>query len=177
MTPKLVLDPTLIIDQRHYLNIVKDYQINNTYNNNYIFVYYVHRKKNEMKTFVEKASKELNLKIFDFQLNNNSLVEDFLFYIKNSKSVISNSLHCTIFSIIFKKPFIAFNFNFTGSERLKSLSELLGFQERIIDINQNPNINLLNTPLKINHKTFTKMKGKSIDFIKRNLKLYKNKIF
>ena len=60
------------------------------------------------------------------------LVEDFIYYLKNSKGVITNSYHCTIFSIIFNKPFITFNYEHTGIERIKSLSELLGFENRIV---------------------------------------------
>ena len=105
---KLVLDPTLIIDKKYYLNLIKNYQIDYNYTNDYIFFYHVNAIKYEMKSFIEKAKKELNLKIYYFKLDNSSLVEDFLYYLKNSKAVITNSLHCTIFSILFKKPFITF---------------------------------------------------------------------
>ena len=177
ISPKLVLDPTLIIDKSYYLNLIKDYKVDNIYSHNYIFIYHVHRIKIEMKAFVDKVEKELNSQIYYFKLNNKSLVEDFLYYIKNSKAVITNSLHCTIFSILFERPFITFNFNDTGIERLKSFSELLGFEERIIYNNQKPNINLLSTPIKINKKIFKEKKIESINYIKRNLKLYRRNIF
>ena len=132
ISPKLVLDPTLIIHKKYYLNLIKDHIFDTNYDNNYIFVYHVYPIHNKMKSFVEMARKKLNYKIYYFKLDNESLVEDFIYYIKNSKAVITNSLHCTIFSIIFNKPFISFNYNETGIERLKSFSELLGFSKRII---------------------------------------------
>ena len=112
-----------------------------------------------------------------YNLNDKSLVEEFIFYIKNSKAIITNSLHCTIFSVLFERPFITFNHNETGIERLKSFSELLGFEERIVYNNQTPNITLLSTPLKINKTTFIKKKEESINYIKNNLHLYKKSIF
>ena len=178
ISPKLVLDPTLIINKNYYLNLIKDYNINSNYRpNNYIFVYHIYNIKSEVKSLIEKAQKELNCKVYYYNLNYNSLVEEFIFYIKNSKAVITNSLHCTIFSVLFERPFISFNHNETGIERLKSFSELLGFEERIVYTNQTPNITLLSIPLKINKSTLSQKKEESINYIKNNLKLYKKSFF
>ena len=175
--PELVLDPTLIINKKYYLDLIKDYSPKNNEifsdNINYIFVYYVYRLEIDMQSFAQNAGNNLNYKIYFYKLNNDSLVEDFIYFIKNSKAVVTNSFHCTIFSILFQKPFISFNYNYTGIERLKSLSELLGFQNRIAYVNKTPSLNLLKIPPRINYKTFLQKKRDSIDYIKRNLNLYK----
>ena len=150
ISPKLVLDPTLIIDKKYYLDLIKNYKskINNT--ENYIFTYIVYRLEKDMESFINESRDRLNYKIYNYGINNESLIEDFLFQIKNSKAVITNSFHCTIFSMFFEKPFITFNYNYTGMERIKSLSELLGFENRIIYVNQKPDMSLLNIIPKIN---------------------------
>ena len=108
ISPKLVLDPTLIIDKKYYLNLIKEYKsdVNDTIN--YIFVYILYKPQNKIESFVKRIKRETNFKIYYYNMNNYSLVEDFIYHIKNSKAVITNSFHCTIFSILFSKPFISF---------------------------------------------------------------------
>jgi hypothetical protein len=173
--PKLVLDPTLIINKKYYLKLIQNYKSDINETMNYIFVYKVGYFNKNMTSFIDKAKEKLNYSIYDFHMDNKSLVEDFLYHIQQSKTVITNSLHCTIFSIIFKKPFITFNFKSNGFERLKSLSELLGFKNRIVDNNNiiNQNISLLTIIPKINYKILNEKRVESLEFISRNLKLFR----
>lgn len=175
ISPKLVLDPTLIIDKKYYINLIKNYKSNIIKKGSYIFTYIVSRSRaeKEMEPFINEARDRLNYKVYNYRMHNDSLIEDFLYHLKNSKAVITNSFHCTIFSILFKKSFITFNYNYTGMERLKSLSKLLGFENRIFYINQKPNISLLNIIPNINYEILDKKRKESIDFIIRNLNLFK----
>ena len=59
ISPKLVLDPTLIIDKKYYLNLIKNYKSRINGNINYIFVYNVYKISTELKSFLEKAEKKL----------------------------------------------------------------------------------------------------------------------
>ena len=102
-------------------------------------------------------------------MNKNNIC-DFIYYLSKSKAVITNSFHGTIFSIIFNKPFIAFNLNGTAKERLKSLGNLFGVGNRIISDNQKINTSLLKTSLIYNYSFFKRLKVNSINFIKKNLK-------
>ena len=156
ISPKLVLDPTLIIDKKYYLDLIKGYNNNRTKNENYIFTYIKLNYEKDIKPLIKEAKKSFNYSIYNYIINNNSLIEDFLYHIKNSKAVITNSFHCTIFSVLFEKPFITFNYNNTGMERIKSLSELLNFENRIIYENQKPDINLLNISPIINYQIINK---------------------
>ena len=168
INPTIVLDPTLLINKKYYLNIIKNYKCNIHINNNYILIYRIGSNKN-INNLAIKAKQQLNYKIYDYYLNKNSTIEDFIYLIVNCKAVITNSYHGTLFSIIFNKPFISFNKKSGAKERLISLGNLFGFSNRIFDFNQNPNIRLLITPLKINYFVFHNLRKKSINYIKKNL--------
>ena len=168
--PEIVLDPTLLIEKKYYLNLIKNYKKNKKINKNYIFVYKIgHIGLKEIKMYIVKASSELNINIYEYKLENNKKIEDFIYYLDNCKAVITNSFHGTIFSIIFNKPFISFNWKGSAEERLKSLGKLLGVENRIVSNNQTIDTKLLTTPLIYNKSILEKFKVKSINFIKKNL--------
>jgi len=173
ITPELVLDPTLLIDKKYYLKLIKDYRNNNDYNiNNYIFIYTfgnIKKPRHRMNRLYE----ELILrgeKIYDYNLHNNQTIEDFLYYISNCKAVVTESFHGTIFSIIFNKPFITIARRGLPLERFKSLGKLLDIENRIIYYNNISNINLLSSPLNVNYSLIEELKIRSINYLKKNLK-------
>jgi hypothetical protein len=84
--------------------------------------------------------------------------------------VITNSFHGTVFSIIFKKPFITFFFKNSPKERLISLKEALQIKGRFYEYNQTPDIKLLTTPLRINSHLLNSLKIRSINYLKKNLR-------
>lgn len=97
---QLVLDPTFLIDKKYYLNLIKGFKGNLTKDNSYIFIYNIGNDQNIIK-IMKSSSKELNLGIYYFPLNNDSSVFNFIYYIVNSNAVITNSYHGSVFSIIF----------------------------------------------------------------------------
>ncbi len=105
----------------------------------------------------------------------NLYIENFLKCINNSKAVITDSYHGTIFSIIFNKPFITFINNHRGNTRFTSLKELLNIENRILisNINIKPDISLLKQAFVINQTLFDFMKNKSINYLMKNLFHYK----
>jgi hypothetical protein len=164
--PLFVLDPTLLIDKKYYLNLISNYK--RASNENYIFVYLI---LNEIKTinFIKYASKQLSYKIVNVRLEENDSIKKFIYGIVNCKAVITNSFHGTIFSIIFNKPFISFIFKNSPKERLISLKNAFNIQNRIFEYNQFPDINLLKTPLNINYTLINSLKNQSIAYLKKNL--------
>ena len=100
-------------------------------------------------------------------------IEKFIYGISNSKAVITNSFHGTIFSIIFNKPFISIIFKNSPKERLYTLKKLFNFKNRIIEYNEYPDINLLKTPLNINETLMELLKKQSINYLKTNLEIQK----
>ena len=170
-----VLDPTLIIDKKYYLNIIKSYK-SNYKNNNFLFIYKVNFAKplkdlSVMDNLIKNTSELFNYKQFIVSLYDIDAVAKFLYGIYYSKAVITNSFHATIFSIIFKKPFISFKTN--DDERLNSLRESLGLKSRIIEYDKIPDISLLNQPLIFNFVKLNYYKKRSIKYLKNNLNIQK----
>ena len=93
---------------------------------------------------LEKLSVDKNISvliILDESQSDSEKVDlnDFLKYFKNSKAVFTDSFHGTIFSIIFKKPFITLRNIERGGERFFSLLIPLNLTHRLFE-----NVNCIN---------------------------------
>ena len=60
-------------------------------------------------------------------------IEDWLWYFYNSKCIITDSFHGTIFAIIFKKPFITLKNYQRGDERFISLLRPINLIHRLFE--------------------------------------------
>ena len=174
--PEFVLDPTLIIDKKYYLDLVKDYNKKIIFNfeEEYLCVYQLD-KNMLIRNLIKKASKKFKYKIYNIDLQEKNYIENFIFYMNISKAVITDSFHGSIFSIIFKKPFITYLNKGRGSGRFISLIKTFNLSNRIIFPKKfnKVNINLLKTPLNINQSLLNYLKNNSINFLKKNLNLTK----
>ena len=166
--PEFVLDPTLLIDKKYYLNLIKNFERNKKKDSKYIFCYNLGNSRG-IFNLLDKASKKLNFEYYHFPLNNDSLVENFLYYLINSQAVITNSFHGTVFSIIFNKPFISIYLPRKKS-RINTLGNLFNVSERLFTLKEDINLDLLVTPLNINYEILKKERRRSINFLKKNLK-------
>lgn len=63
-------------------------------------------------------------------------LQEWLWYYSHAKAVATDSFHGTIFSIIYKKPFITLINKKRGAQRFISLLEPLGLRERLLDTPQ-----------------------------------------
>ena len=149
--PITVLDPTLLINKKYYLDIIKDYQGQVVINKKYIFIYTLFKSKFLVKA-VENASMIFDYENYYFRLNNSSSIHNFLYYLVKSNAVITDSYHGTVFSIIFNKPFITIYNKFNAKERFNSIGNLFNLRERFIEENQKIDIMQLIKPLNINNK-------------------------
>ena len=165
--PKFVLDPTLLIDKKYYLNIIKYYK-EKLINDKYIFIY-LFKMPNNIREVINNATKLFGYKIYNVDMNEENSVQKFIYGIIHCKAVITNSFHGTVFSILFNKPFITFIFKNSPKERLLSLKSVFKLNNRIIFYNQRPNISLLNTSLNINYTILKLLKIQSINYLKKNL--------
>ena len=157
-----------LIDKQYYLNLIKDFKENSTIYDDYIFVYQIGNHK-YIINLMNIAKKKFKLEINYFRLNNASSIKTFLYYLINSKAVITNSYHGTIFSIIFNKPFLTI-YKRGAKNRLNTLSYLFNISKRILTFGQKPNYDLLIQPLDINYRLLNQHKQKSINFLEKNLK-------
>lgn len=62
----------------------------------------------------------------------NLQVEDWLYYLKNAKFVLTDSCHGASFALIFKRNFIAITNRHRGFSRFTSLSQLFKFEDHLI---------------------------------------------
>ena len=172
LKPIFVLDPTLLIDKKYYLNLIEGYKSDIIFDSKSIFIYTV-TNSSFLKKYIGNIKEKYNYKIYLVDINSNNQIIKFIYGIYKCHAVITDSYHGTIFSIIFEKPFISFVYDGYGSERFNTLKEIFGLGSRIFTYNSDPDIELLETPLKINNTIFNLLKKQSINYLKKNLILYK----
>jgi hypothetical protein len=63
ITPTLVVDPTLLINKKYYLDLIKDYKNEFCSNESYIFIYKL-GKMLQIESFVKRSVKKLKHKIY-----------------------------------------------------------------------------------------------------------------
>ena len=119
----VVPDPTLLLEESDYEELITDVkQVSGN------FVYILHNKYNDASDIVDY------LKSKDEQIyySDSESVQQWLANIKNAKRVITNSFHGIVFSILFKKQFLALLIKGSGmNDRLLTLLEKLGLEDRI----------------------------------------------
>ena len=154
-----VCDPIFICDFSEYEKLINKSKINQT--TQYILAY-VLDPSIEKGHRLEKLSIDKNISVIiildenqaNWEKNKEKLhlkgkgnvkvkemvdLNDFLWYFKNSKAVFTDSFHGTIFSIIFKKPFVTLRNIARGGERFYSLLNPLNLRSRLFD-----NVNCIN---------------------------------
>lgn len=127
---QVVVDPTLLLNKKEWDKIA----LKTSYKNDYIFVYGLNRTKEFVET-VNKASKKFNLPIIHLDRKNvyeNELAckpyaspSEFIALIRDAKYVITDSFHCSVFSIIYHKQFISIP-HITRSTRQENLLKKAG---------------------------------------------------
>ena len=105
-------DPTLLNDASCYRNLYKN-NISAKQNKKYIFVYRLSNPCDFDIASIYKWAAERNLEVIYVPGNNFydkykktfATIEDWLYLIDNAEYVITNSFHCCVFSLLFKKKF------------------------------------------------------------------------
>lgn len=134
-----VLDPTLMIDKKEYQSILDDWKDKSHLKKKYI----AHMLLDDTKQLKEGSKKIANyldakinyikgrtINIFGKSLTLYNKVSQWLTYLKDAELVITDSFHCTVFSIIFHKKFVVVANPERGIARLETLLGKLGLQDR-----------------------------------------------
>lgn len=124
-----VCDPTFLLNKEHYVSLsnfrVKD---------NFIAKYILRKQTSKNNNLIESIIDVMHCnKIIDIEM---MTVENWLGAIKEAHYCITNSFHCTVFSIIFHTPFYVIAENGKGSgmnDRLITLLNDLQLTNRIIN--------------------------------------------
>ena len=134
-----VLDPTLMIDKKDYQPILDDWKDKSHLKRKYIahmLLDDTEQLKNGSKKIANYLGAEINyikgktLNIFGKTITLYNKVSQWLTYIKDAELVITDSFHCTVFSIIFHKKFIVVANQLRGIARLETLLKKVGLEDR-----------------------------------------------
>lgn len=124
---QVVLDPTLLFTGEQWMNIQ---QVEPLTTDNYIFCYLLGNNPDQ-RALIKQVQKKTGLKIVALQHLDEYIPSDegfadeapynvgpreFLNYIRNADYVFTDSFHCSVFSILYKKQFFTFS---RFSERAK----------------------------------------------------------
>lgn len=136
-----ILDPTLVLNKNDWKPMIADRMIKEKY----IIIYRLNDNP-EMEAYAKELSEKTGCKIvrMSYYLNHfrcqgkmiyTPKVEEFLSLINYADYVITDSFHCTAFSLNFHKEFFIF---YPGkySTRLQSILELTGTTHRVMNENK-----------------------------------------
>lgn len=176
-----VLDPTLMLKRVDYQPILDDWKNKDHLENKYT-AYMLLDDNKDLQNFGRKISKKLNsqmnfikgksFKILGRDITFYNKVSQWLTYLKDSELVITDSFHCTVFSLIFHKNFIVVANKGRGMARLESLLSMVGLEERFIrDINDCDIEKIINKTINYNEvdEKIEKEREKSFKFLKKAL--------
>lgn len=135
-----VLDPTLMINREDYQPILDDWKDKSHLKGKYI-AHMLLDDTEQLKNGSKNIAKYLGVKINYikgkwkkilwknyFKYNE---VSQWLTYLKDAELVVTDSFHCTVFSIIFHKKFVVVANPERGIARLETLLGKLGLEDRL----------------------------------------------
>ncbi|MGI9916055.1 polysaccharide pyruvyl transferase family protein [Vibrio owensii] len=128
-----VLDPTLLVDSSFFEQIIGNDKVLGS-----DIVYYkldASDKFHNMVSRIEESKGYSSENIYKTKGKFGTKyisVKDWLYKIKHSKLVITDSFHCICFAIIFKKQFIYYPNDERGMARIQSLLSSFGLSNRIL---------------------------------------------
>ncbi|MCQ2326569.1 MAG: polysaccharide pyruvyl transferase family protein [Bacteroidales bacterium] len=174
-----VLDPTMLLTQADYETIIDENVSNKTIGKiAYYFLDETDKKLsilNQLKSILGldaetlKGNQKITPNIKDYTNCIFPSVPEWLSGIRDCEYVITDSFHGMVVSIIFKKNFYVLNNEHRGNERIESLINILGLQDRLVR-----NIDDIKVKNIDYSKVYTKLidqKAKSIEFLKKNLEI------
>lgn len=132
-------DPAFLVDADYYDDMISTARINPD-DKKFLYVYILEYNQ-EIVDFANAIAKEKNLKICYYSANHkkyNAESEDcatdgpaeFLYRLKNAEYVLTNSFHCVVFSLLFKKKFLSFIRSSVSIKSTELLSDF-GLESRI----------------------------------------------
>lgn len=128
-----VLDPTLLLSGEDYLRLIKPSDHNS--GEAYIAAYILddNEDKRKIMASVSKAvGKDVHTMSASFAGRNMPTISQWLANIADADFVVTDSFHGCVFSIIFRKPFVAIGNKWRGLDRFTSLLNEFGLSNRLI---------------------------------------------
>lgn len=173
--PKVMPDPTLLLDKSHYLDIIKQKGFDTESKEESLFCYILDRteeKQNIINWLISKT------KLPKYEISPNDCeklpsVESWLFAFQKSKLIFTDSFHGCVFSLIFRKPFLVFGNKSRGLSRFVSLLQTFKQEDRLImSYDDLKNISLKEI-MKMNEEQIsviqTSLRDRAIDYLSTNI--------
>lgn len=134
---KCVLDPVFLLEKGEWLKFVKKNK------KRFIFVFQLVSDIDTIK-YAAKIANEKGYKLIIYSSNihaiqygqviRNAGVNEFLTYIANAELILTDSFHCSAFSIIFNRPFYSkLRKGDNANVRLESLLKMFQLEDRILN--------------------------------------------
>ena len=135
ISPKIVLDPTMLLDKAHYERLLTQ----NGSNGDYVCTYLLDNNSitNDLTETIVKILNIPKVSILDEKNWKKSTykmpsIEYWLQRIHDAKFVVTDSFHGTVFCILFNVPFIVYNNQGRGSDRFLTLLGHFGLEDRLV---------------------------------------------
>lgn len=130
----LMPDPTILLHRNDYEGLLTKPKQPAS---NRFFVYALHKGQKTIQDIRRHLETQKGQNIQYAGFNSRSLmgVEEWLAEIARSEAVVTNSFHGVVFSILFKKPFVAVSVEGQGSgmnDRMETLLANLGLEEHLV---------------------------------------------
>lgn len=128
-----VLDPTLLIGRDFFDKVIGDCVKASKSD----IVYYKLDIDSQFENFIKNTSRDLSYTQKNIYYEQKGLfqfyqpVDSWLYDIRESKLVITDSFHCVCFALLFEKPFVYYPNSNRGLTRLESLLALLDLEHHI----------------------------------------------
>lgn len=141
--PRWVVDPTLLLDSEDYIELLQGAKNNFCANR---IVAYILERSDESKNIIDAACKSLecaastiipetpitHVRASDLGKCRYPSVEFWIQSFKNSRFVITDSFHGTVFAILFNRPFISIGNPKRGMARFESLLSQFDLEDRLV---------------------------------------------
>jgi exopolysaccharide biosynthesis predicted pyruvyltransferase EpsI len=126
-----VLDPTMLLDVKHYISLIDNAKIER--DNGNLFVYVLDRNV-EINKIEQRLVADFSYKSFYSTANDGHpiTVEAWLHSFYNAEFILTDSFHACVFAILFNKPFIVLGNERRGMGRFNSLLKLFNLNERLL---------------------------------------------
>ncbi len=170
----VLIDPTMMLTKEKWMTVMKKPEMLKS--DKYILKYFLGNVSEEKNAEIEKFAKENGCDIIDILDKDNFYAtgpSEFIYLIKNSFLVLTDSFHSCVFSILFNRPFLIFDRDQEGMRNMNSRIDTL--LEKFDLENRRFNNKIEEKDLKVDYtnsyKTLEKEREKVIDFLTKALEL------
>lgn len=173
---EVLIDPTMLLNKDHWLKIAKESKAKPY--NKYLFTYILGDFSFERRKKIENIADEYNLEIVNLadikDLNAfASGPKEFIDFINSASVVFTDSYHASIFSIIFRTPFVVFSRDYNNMSMNSRINTL--FKKFNLDSRYENNIdfenNLFNIDFDKTDDVLNREQKKAIRFLEESLEI------